>query len=61
MINQFDWKVDEPFDYNGVEESNRFEQLLFRALIEEQISMSKAAALNNQSIAEFRKQHQTLM
>lgn len=61
MMKQFGWKVDEPIEYNGVEESNRFEQLLFRALIEEQISMSKAAALNNQSIADFRKQHQMMM
>lgn len=58
LFKQMSWKVDEPFDYEGVEQSNRFEQLLFRALIEEQISMSKAAALNNQSLAEFRKGHQ---
>jgi hypothetical protein len=61
MIKQLGWRIDEPFEYNGVEESNRFQQLLFRALIEEQISMSKAAALNNQSIADFRKQHQMMM
>lgn len=42
-------KVDEPVEYQGIEESNRFEQLLFRALIEEQISMSKAVSLSNQS------------
>ena len=52
------WKVDEPYDYENVEESNRFEQLLFRALIEEQITMSKAASLNNQSLAEFKRKHQ---
>jgi predicted HTH domain antitoxin len=50
--------VDEPYEYEGVEKSNRFEQLLFRALIEEQISMSKAAALKNQSLADFKKEHQ---
>ena len=60
LINQMNWKVDEPYDYEGVEKSNRFEQLLFRALIEEQISMSKAAALNNQTLAEFRKIHQAV-
>lgn len=61
MMNQMNWKVDEPvqFDYEGVEQSNRFDQLLYRALAEEQISMSKAASLKNQKLAEFR--HQTLM
>ena len=56
LIKQMNWKVDEPYEYIGIEESNRFEQLLFRALVEEQISISKAASLNNQSLAEFRKQ-----
>lgn len=58
VINQMNWRVDEPVEYSGVEESNRFEQLLFRALIENQISMSKAAALNNQTLADFRKKYQ---
>lgn len=58
LINQMNWRVDEPVEYSGVEGSNRFEQLLFRALIEEQISMSKAASLNNQTLAEFRKEYQ---
>lgn len=60
FINQMNWKVDEPFEYEGVEQSNRFEQLLFRGLVEDQLSMSKAASLNNQSLAEFKKQHQLL-
>lgn len=58
LFNQMNWRVDEPYDYEGVEESNRFERLLFRALIEDQISMSKAASLSNQSLADFRKEHQ---
>ena len=58
IIKQMNWKVDEPVEYSGAEESNRFEQLLFRALIEDQISMSKAASLNNQTLADFRKEHQ---
>jgi len=61
MIRQMNWSVDEPVEYQGVEESNRFEQLLFRALVEEQISMSKAASLNNKSLAEFRKEHQMML
>jgi len=60
FIKQMNWKVDEPVEYQGVEESNRFEQLLFRALIEDQISMSKAASLSNQSLAEFKKEHQPM-
>jgi Zn-dependent peptidase ImmA (M78 family)/DNA-binding XRE family transcriptional regulator len=58
LFKQMNWKVDEPYDYEGVEQSNRFEQLLFRALIEDQISISKAASLNNQTLADFRKAHQ---
>lgn len=60
LMKQMNWKIDEPVDYQGVEESNRFEQLLFRALIEDQISMSKAASLCNQSLAEFKKEHQPM-
>jgi len=55
-LNQMNWKVDEPTDYEyiGSEKSNRFDQLLFRALAEDQISMSKAASLKNQKVAEFK-------
>lgn len=60
FIKQMNWKIDEPIDYEGVEESNRYEQLLFRALIEGQISMSKAASLSNMSLADFKKEHQPM-
>lgn len=60
FMKQMSWRVDEPVEYHGVEESNRFEQLLFRALVEEQISMSKAASLSNQSLADFKKEHQPM-
>ena len=60
LIKQMNWKVEEPVEYSGAEESHRFQQLLFRALVEEQISISKAASLNNQTLAEFRKEHQSL-
>lgn len=56
MIKEKGWKIDEPIIYEGVEGSNRFDQLLYRALAEEQISMSKAAALKNKKLAEFRQQ-----
>jgi Zn-dependent peptidase ImmA (M78 family)/DNA-binding XRE family transcriptional regulator len=57
FINQSGFKVEEPYPYEGQEKSRRFHQLLFRALGEELISMSKAASLNNQKLAEFRSQH----
>ena len=37
-----------------IEESGRFDQLIYRALVEELISMSKAAALKNMSVSEFK-------
>lgn len=48
------WKVEEPYEYIGLETSCRFDQLLFRALSEEIISMSKAASLKNMKLSEFR-------
>jgi predicted HTH domain antitoxin len=56
MVNQMNWKVDEPVEYDGIEASNRFDQLIYRALAEDQISMSKAASLKNQKLAEFRNE-----
>lgn len=50
-----DWRIDEPIAYKGIEGSGRFDQLIFRALIEELISTSKAAALKNITVAEFRQ------
>jgi Zn-dependent peptidase ImmA (M78 family)/transcriptional regulator with XRE-family HTH domain len=54
-FDQMGWREQEPFEYITEEKSNRFTQLLFRALGEELISMSKAAALNNQSLSEFKE------
>lgn len=56
FVSQMGFKTEEPaeFDYKGEEQSNRFNQLLMRALAEELISMSKAAALSNMKLAEFR-------
>jgi Zn-dependent peptidase ImmA (M78 family)/DNA-binding XRE family transcriptional regulator len=42
-------------EYIGQEQSKRFKQLLYRAASEEIISMSKAANLSNQKLAQFRK------
>jgi Zn-dependent peptidase ImmA (M78 family)/DNA-binding XRE family transcriptional regulator len=42
--------------YKGSEHTYRFKQLIFRAAAEEVISLSKAANLSNQKLAEFRKE-----
>jgi Zn-dependent peptidase ImmA (M78 family)/DNA-binding XRE family transcriptional regulator len=55
MVNNH-WKINEPIQYNGLEKSNRFKQLIFRALAEDLISISKAAVLSNLSLIDFRKQ-----
>jgi Zn-dependent peptidase ImmA (M78 family) len=51
------YKQQESTGYEGKEVSNRFMQLLMRAVAEEIISTSKAAALNNQKLAEFRRDY----
>jgi Zn-dependent peptidase ImmA (M78 family)/DNA-binding XRE family transcriptional regulator len=56
LMTHLGYRVDEPFPYPGYEESNRFNQLLFKALAEEYISMSKAASLKNKKLAEFRSE-----
>lgn len=47
-------KKDEPWKLPGNEQSNRFRQLLYRAIGEEIISTSKAAALANLKVADLR-------
>lgn len=42
--------------YTGIEEAVRFKQLIYRSAAEEIISMSKAANISNQKLAEFRKE-----
>lgn len=54
LVRQMGWKINEPVEYISEEKSNRFEQLIFRALAEELITTSKAAALSNQNHAAFR-------
>ena len=50
------YKKKEPGEFKGYEKSNRFKQLIFRAVAEEIISTSKAAALDNKKLAEFRNE-----
>ena len=52
-IRQQGWKVDEPYSFVGNENLGRFEQLLYRALIEKLISIEKAAILSNKTVDEF--------
>ena len=47
-------KIEEPYKFEGKVSSNRFDQLIFRGLSEDIISMSKAASLKNMKLAEFR-------
>jgi Zn-dependent peptidase ImmA (M78 family)/DNA-binding XRE family transcriptional regulator len=53
-INEMGWKIEEPYKFEGKESSKRFDQLIFRGLSEDIISMSKAASLKNMKLAEFR-------
>jgi Zn-dependent peptidase ImmA (M78 family) len=57
MFNKLGYRNNEPYLYSGFEKSNRFSQLLFRGLVEEAITMSKAAALSNQKLADFRREN----
>lgn len=53
-IIQMGWKKEEPYEYAGKEQSTRFDQLIYRALSEDLVSISKAAALKNMKLSEFR-------
>jgi Zn-dependent peptidase ImmA (M78 family) len=53
--NQYKTKEKEFGVYNGKELPTRFLQLLIRAVAEEVISTTKAAALNNQKLGDFRE------
>lgn len=53
--NRYKTKEKEFKVYCGEEKSDRFLQLLIKGIAEEVISTSKAAALNNQKLGDFRK------
>ena len=55
QFSKLGFRKKEPGAYQGYESSNRFFQLLYRAVAEEIISLSKAASLNNQKLADFRE------
>lgn len=47
--------LNEPGSWKGSEQPSRFPSMLYRALAEETISLSKAAALDGKPIADFRR------
>jgi Zn-dependent peptidase ImmA (M78 family)/DNA-binding XRE family transcriptional regulator len=57
FMNQHGYKNDETglAEYKGEENALRFDQLLGQAIAEEYITVSKAAALKNQRVTQFRK------
>jgi Zn-dependent peptidase ImmA (M78 family) len=54
FFSKLGYRTNEPGKFSGIEKSNRFEQLLVRAVGEEIISYSKAAALKGVNLTTFR-------
>jgi Zn-dependent peptidase ImmA (M78 family) len=57
LFNQLGYKTKEPVDYIGKKAASRFDQLLFKALTEEVITLEKAAELKGKTVEEFRKEY----
>jgi Zn-dependent peptidase ImmA (M78 family)/DNA-binding XRE family transcriptional regulator len=55
-FSQSGYRKGEPWTYDGVEESKRFMQLIFRAVAEEFISTSKGAVLSKKKLSAFREE-----
>jgi Zn-dependent peptidase ImmA (M78 family)/transcriptional regulator with XRE-family HTH domain len=56
QFGSFGWRTSEPGDCPCNERPMRFEQLLFRAIAQDAISLSKAAAISGKSIDEIKAQ-----
>lgn len=56
--NKAGWRKDEPGEYAGKEKANRFDQLVYYAVAEDIVTMSKGAELMNVKLAQFRKTFQ---
>ena len=54
FFNKNGWKKNEPGDYNGIEKNNHFEKLVFYALLENIITLSKASELLDISISDLK-------
>lgn len=61
MVRQMGWKTSEPIEYIGEDSSLLFRQLVYRALAEELITVSKAASLCNMSLQDFRAEAMALV
>jgi Zn-dependent peptidase ImmA (M78 family) len=55
------YKVYENTGYEGKEQSQRFIQLLMRAVAQDIITTTKASSLNNQKLGDFRKEYLDLV
>lgn len=47
------WNINEPYDFQGFEYSDRMQQLIYRAMAEGLINDKKAASLSNTPIHNF--------
>jgi Zn-dependent peptidase ImmA (M78 family) len=56
--NKSGWRKDEPGEYAGMEKANRFDQLVYYAVAEDIVTMSKGAELMNIKLTQFRKTFQ---
>ncbi len=56
FVNKSGWRKSEPGEYEGIEEANRFKQLVMYAVAERIISLSKGAELFNQTLDDFEKE-----
>lgn len=56
--NTHGWRQDEPGEYIGKEKANRFDQLVYYAVAEEIVTMSKGAELLNIKLPQFRRKFQ---
>jgi len=54
-MNRNKWRNPEPVEFRGPEQSNRFEQLLYRATANDLVSLTKAASLAGKPLAAFRE------
>ncbi|MBS1594115.1 MAG: ImmA/IrrE family metallo-endopeptidase [Bacteroidetes bacterium] len=61
MINQFNYKIVEPYPYHGDEKATRFNQLLSRGLAEKVFSVEKAAELKNMRLLDFMKEQSQML
>ena len=57
-VNTMGWRQNEPGEYVGKERANRFKQLIFYAVAEDIVTMSKGAELLNVKLPQFRRKFQ---